>query len=171
VIHLVTGGARAGKSRWVLEQAEATAAPRITFVATAQALDEEMAERIARHRAERSPRWHTVEEPLALDGVLPAIGDRAAVVDCLTLWISNLLFSPRGDEPGWVESRIDALVAVFPKIRADTWLVTNEVGLGIVPNDPISRRYRDLLGRCNQRVAAAADHATFVVSGLPMRLK
>lgn len=169
MIHLVTGGARAGKSSFVLAQAEATAAPTIAFVATAEVGDDEMAERIERHRAERSARWHTVEEPLDLERLLPTLAHGAVVVDCLTLWVSNLMFHPRaGTDP---EARIDALVRALGRMTVPTWLVTNEVGLGIVPGDPISRRYRDLLGRCNQRVAAAADHVTFVVSGLPMTLK
>ncbi|MDP2311374.1 MAG: bifunctional adenosylcobinamide kinase/adenosylcobinamide-phosphate guanylyltransferase [Pseudomonadota bacterium] len=169
MIHLVTGGARAGKSGFVLAQAEATDAPSIAFVATAERGDDEMIERIARHQAERSPRWVTVEEPLDLERVLPSLPHAAIVVDCLTLWVSNLMFHPAaGDDP---ERRIDALVDALGRVRVPTWLVTNEVGLGIVPADPVSRRYRDLLGRCNQRVAAAADHVTFVVSGLPMKLK
>jgi adenosylcobinamide kinase/adenosylcobinamide-phosphate guanylyltransferase len=176
MIHLVTGGARAGKSRWALAQAEATPAAAIAFVATAQPLDAEMEDRILRHRAERSPRWITVEEPLALDTLLPALPQGAIVVDCLTLWVCNLLFADHGtadaaEVDARVEARVDALAAALAHVRVPTWLVTNEVGLGIVPGDPLSRRYRDLLGRCNQRVAAAADHVTFVVSGLPMHLK
>jgi len=177
MIHLVTGGARAGKSTFVLHRAEATGAAAIAFVATAEAGDEEMALRIDRHRAERSDRWVTFEEPLALDLLLPSLPHPAIVVDCLTLWISNLMFDPRavalgiGGEDAAIEASIDRLVAALGRVRAPVWLVTNEVGLGIVPGDPISRRYRDLLGRCNQRVAAAADHVTFVVAGLPMHLR
>ncbi|MES2641177.1 MAG: bifunctional adenosylcobinamide kinase/adenosylcobinamide-phosphate guanylyltransferase [Myxococcota bacterium] len=169
MIHLVTGGARAGKSSFVLAQAEATDAPTIAFVATAEVGDDEMAERIQRHQAERSARWHTVEEPLDLERLLPTLTHGAIVVDCLTLWVSNLMFHPKaGNDP---EARIEALVRALRRVTVPMWLVTNEVGLGIVPGDPISRRYRDLLGRCNQRVAASADHVTFVVSGLPMTLK
>lgn len=169
MIHLVTGGARAGKSRFVLMEAEATSASTIAFVATAEVGDDEMAERVERHRAERSARWHTIEEPLDLERLLPTISHDAIVVDCLTLWVSNLMFHPKaGDDP---EGRIDALVDALRRTTVPTWLVTNEVGLGIVPGDPLSRRYRDLLGRCNQRVAAAADRVTFVVSGIPMTLK
>lgn len=171
MIQLVTGGARAGKSRLVLEEAEATGAARIAFVATATAGDAEMAERIARHREERDARWVTHEEPLALDRLLPALTEEAIVVDCLTLWIANQLFAHAhaGDAP--VEAAIDGLVAALGRLRAPIWLVTNEVGLGIVPGDALSRRYRDLLGRCNQRVAARADRVTMAISGLPLRLK
>jgi adenosyl cobinamide kinase/adenosyl cobinamide phosphate guanylyltransferase len=177
MIHLVTGGARAGKSAFVLRQAEATGAASIAFVATAEAGDDEMAYRIARHREERSERWVTFEEPLALDRLLPTLPHPAIVVDCLTLWIANLMFDPRavalgiGGEDGAIEASIDRLVLALGRMEVPVWLVTNEVGLGIVPGDPISRRYRDLLGRCNQRVAAATDHVTFVVSGLPMTLR
>jgi adenosyl cobinamide kinase/adenosyl cobinamide phosphate guanylyltransferase len=171
MIHLVTGGARAGKSRLVLEEAEATGAPRIAFVATATAGDDEMAHRIARHREERGPRWITYEEPLALATLLPTLREQAVVVDCLTLWTANLLFAHEAEGDAPVEAAIDALVAALPRVGAPIWLVTNEVGLGIVPGDPLSRRYRDLLGRCNQRVAAAADRVTMAVSGLPLRLK
>lgn len=169
MIHLVTGGARAGKSSFVLAEAEATRADPIAFVATAHAGDDEMADRIARHKEERGPRWRTYEEALALDTLLPSLPHDAVVVDCLTLWVANLLFSDLDD--AGVAGAIDRLVAALDHVRADVWLVTNEVGLGIVPGDALSRRYRDLLGRCNQRVAARADRVTFVVSGLPMRLK
>ncbi len=171
MIHLVTGGARAGKSRLVLVEAEATSADRIAFVATARPDDEEMATRITRHQEERGARWVTHEEPLALDALLPTLEEGAIVVDCLTLWVANQLFAHEdaGDAP--VEAAIDRLVAVLARVRAPVWLVTNEVGLGIVPADALSRRYRDLLGRCNQRVAAVADRVTFVVAGLPLRVK
>ena len=171
MIHLVTGGARSGKSGWVVRQAEALDGP-LTFVATAEALDEDMTERIARHRLERSPRWSTHEEPRALATLLPTLGGAGVVVDCLTMWISNLLFANEaGGGDAAVEAEIDRLVGTLDAVRAPIWLVTNEVGLGIVPGDALSRRYRDLLGRCNQRVAARADHVTLLVSGLPLRLK
>ncbi len=170
MIHLVTGGARAGKSTWALAQAEASSAPTLAFVATAEALDDEMRERILRHRAERSSRWVTYEEPVALAALLPSLTEPAIVVDCLTLWVANLLISKDAvGEPA--EDRIDALVAALGRVRVPMWIVTNEVGLGIVPGDPLSRRYRDLLGRCNQRVAAVSDRVSFVVAGLPLTLK
>ena len=172
MIHLVTGGARSGKSTWVVGQAEAATEGPLTFVATAEALDEDMTARIERHRLDRSERWSTVEEPLGLAARLPALAGDAIVVDCLTMWISNLLFAleARGGDAA-VEAEIDTFVDALTRVRAPTWIVTNEVGLGIVPADALSRRYRDLLGRCNQRVAARADRVTMLVSGLPLRLK
>jgi adenosylcobinamide kinase/adenosylcobinamide-phosphate guanylyltransferase len=172
MIHLVTGGARAGKSTWALARAEETPAASLAFVATAKPLDDEMAERIRRHRAERSERWTTVEEPLALDVVLPRLRQGGIVVDCLTLWVANLMFREGSlGEDAAVEAQVDRLVDALREVRVPIWLVSNEVGLGIVPADALSRRYRDLLGRCNQRVAAAADHVTFVVAGLPLTVK
>lgn len=169
MIHLVTGGARSGKSTFALREAEGSAAPRIAFVATATAGDADMAERIARHQEERSARFQTVEEPLALAAVLSTLPHRARIVDCLTLWVANLLFADRTDAE--MHDAFDELARALIVSEGDTWVVTNEVGLGIVPADPLSRRYRDLLGRCNQRVAAAADRVTFLVAGLPLRVK
>lgn len=168
MIGLVTGGARAGKSRYVLGRAEAEAGP-LAFVATATPGDEEMRTRIVRHQAERGPRWRTFEAPLALPEALHEAAAHAptVVVDCLTLWVSNLLFHHEDDAA--VEAAIRALPASLPD--ATIWFVTNEVGLGIVPENALARRYRDLLGRCNQVVAAAADEVLFLVAGLPMRVK
>ena len=171
MIHLVTGGARAGKSTYVLQQAEATAARSIAFVATAEPMDAEMEDRIRRHQAERGPRWATIEEPIALERVLLEHPHEAAVVDCLTLWVANLIFHKEQLDDAAIDARIHGLVDALRRVRVPTWLVTNEVGLGIVPADPLSRRYRDHLGRCNQRVAAVAERVTFVVSGLPLALK
>lgn len=178
MIRLLTGGARAGKSSLALARAEALAPPDapIAFVATAQPIDDEMATRIARHRAERGPRWRTVEEPLALPERLPGLATEhpVVVVDCLTVWVANLLFS-RGGADGadedWLDGRTADLARALAGCAGDVLLVTNEVGLGIVPADALSRRYRDALGRCNQRVAAIAGQVTLVVSGLPLELR
>ena len=153
----------------LLDLAERTSAPSIAFVATATPGDQEMAERIARHRAERGPRYETVEEPLALARTLSTLPHATVVVDCLTLWIANQLFATDGDAP--VETAIAGLAAALRATDADVILVTNEVGLGIVPADALSRRYRDLLGRCNQRVAAVADRVTLLVAGIPLAVK
>lgn len=165
-VHLLTGGARSGKSREALRRAESVPGP-IDFVATAEAGDEEMAERIVRHRAERGPRYRTHEAPLALEAVLAGLPPGGAVVvDCLTLWCANLLFSGLDEEAMY--ARFAALPLALAATGRPTLVVTNEVGLGIVPGDPLSRRYRDLLGRLNQEVAVRADGVVFMVAGLPM---
>lgn len=180
MITLVTGGARAGKSRWVLDDAlgHIPAPAPLAFLATAQALDDEMRARIDAHKAERGPRFFTVEEPLRVPEALLALAGPGVatppggiLVDCLTLWVSNLLFSAPPHDDDSLLAQADALAAVLPKLTAPVWLVSNEVGLGIVPMDPLTRRYRDALGRCNQRVAAVADRVAFVVAGYPLWVK
>jgi len=165
---LVLGGARSGKSahaeRLVLgEGAEPV------YVATAEAHDAEMAERIARHRADRAGRgWTTVEEPLDLAGVIgrEARPGRAILVDCLTLWLSNLMLA--GEPP---EARQAELLRVLAGVGCPIVLVSNEVGLGLVPETPLGRAFRDAQGRLNQAVAARADRVFFVAAGLPLTLK
>ena len=166
-IDFVIGGARSGKTRLALERAEASGLAPV-MVATATAGDAEMADRIARHRAERGPAWSTVEETIDLAGVFrrAAAPDRVLVVDCLTLWLSNVMFADRD-----VEADIATLVAALGEARGPVILVSNEVGLGIVPGDALSRRFRDHQGRLNQKVAAAADRVTFVAAGLPLIMK
>jgi adenosylcobinamide kinase/adenosylcobinamide-phosphate guanylyltransferase len=163
---LVLGGARSGKSRHALGLAEAIGPARV-LVATAEAGDAEMAERIARHRAERGPGWRVVEAPLelaaALDGIRPA---DVAVVDCLTLWLSNLLLA--GRDP---EREADALLAALARAPRPVVLVSNEVGLGLVPETPLGRAFRDAQGRLNQRVAAAVDAVDFIAAGIALALK
>ncbi len=144
---LVGGGVRSGKSALALRLARARAAE-VTFVATAQAFDDEMAARIARHRAERDAAFHTVEEPLDLPGVL--LRERGVVlVDCLTLWLSNLLC--RGDTDAEVEGAFDRLESALAGRGAAAILVSNEVGLGIVPESAVARRFRDLAGTLHRR--------------------
>jgi len=161
---LILGGARSGKTSLALRAAEATGR-RPVMIATAEALDEEMAERIARHRAERGPLWRTLEAPLDLPAALETIGaDEAAVVDCLTLWVSNMMHADRD------------VVAETPRLIAalagrEVWLVSNEVGLGVVPDHALARRFRDVAGRLNQALAAAADRVVFVAAGLSLTLK
>lgn len=164
---LVLGGARSGKSRYAQQRAEALAGDRV-FVATAQALDTEMAERIARHRSDRGDRWRTIEAPLALAPVIAAeaSADRVLLVDCLTLWVSNLLLADRAVEPAVAE-----LLAALAAARGPVILVANEVGLGIVPDNALARRFRDAAGWVNQAVAAAADEVQFLAAGLPLTLK
>jgi len=135
------------------------------LIATAEALDEEMAARIARHRAERGDRWRTIEAPLALAEALAQVGPQeTAVVDCLTLWVSNLMHAGRD-----IGTQTDGLLAALR--GRDALLVANEVGLGIVPDNALARRFRDEAGRLNQRVAAVADRVAFLAAGLPLWLK
>lgn len=161
-ITLILGGARSGKSARAL----ALAAPPRAFIATAEAGDGEMAERIARHKAERGEDWALIEAPLDLPAALSEAGGRTALVDCLTLWLSNLMAA--GREP---EAETARLIAALRAAQAPVILVSNEIGLGLVPMEPLSRRFRDEQGRLNQRIAAAADRVEFVAAGLPIRLK
>ena len=167
---LVLGGARSGKSAFAQTAAEARAAEigrRPVMVATAQAFDAEMAERIARHRDDRGAAWTTLEAPLDIAGALDALGpDDVVVVDCLTLWLSNLMLDERDLAAAAAE-----LVAVAARFEGALWLVSNEVGFGIVPDKALARRFRDEAGRLHQALAQAADAVTLVVAGLTLRLK
>jgi len=162
----VLGGARSGKSRYAQARAEATGL-RPIFIATAQAFDDEMHDRIARHRADRGSDWATAEAPLDLPGTLAAHAapDAVLLVDCLTLWTSNLMLADR-DIPG----ATDALIAAVAAAAGPVILVANEVGWGIVPDNALARRFRDEAGRLNQAVAAAVTEVQLVVAGLPLRL-
>ncbi len=174
---LILGGARSGKSAYALAQTETAAGP-VLFVATAEPLDEEMRERIARHRAERPPAWRTLEAPRnageAIRGAAQGAG--VIVVDCLTLLISNALLSigdsvdERSAEAA-TEREVEGILAASKESDAAWIVVSNEVGLGVVPPTPLGRAFRDALGRANQRVAAAADHVVLLVAGIAMRVK
>lgn len=160
---LLIGGARAGKSDLAMSLASKRGGP-VAFVATARASDEEMAERIRQHRADRPSEWTTIEEPLDLEGALGRAGDGAtAIVDCLTLWVSNLLEDGCDDEE--VVARAERAAERARDRSGATIAVTNEVGSGIVPMHPLSRRYRDLLGRVNAIWASRASRAVLVVAG------
>lgn len=167
---LVTGGGRSGKSRYALQRADRY--QRKGFVATAEAFDEEMRLRIDKHRAERADRFLTVEAPLALAEAINSLAGSAeiAVVDCLTVWLGNLMHRD-GDFSGQTPPELEQLLELLAAPPLDVILVTNEVGLGIIPGDPLSRSYRDLAGIMNQRVAAIAGEVVMVVCGLPMMLK
>jgi adenosyl cobinamide kinase/adenosyl cobinamide phosphate guanylyltransferase len=164
-VTLVLGGARSGKSRYA-ESLMAALPPPWIYVATAEAGDAEMAERIAAHRARRGPSWRTVEALANLDRVLADHRSEPVLVDCLTLWLSKLLLDDGAleDEIARVEKSL--LLATAPKV-----LVSNEVGGGIVPEHPLGRRFRDLQGVLNQRVAALADRVVLMVAGLPLIVK
>ncbi len=166
-ISFFIGGARSGKSR--LAQAAAEALPgRLIYIATAQPLDTEMADRIAYHRADRGARWDTIESPIDLPGVLPQQSrpDTVVLVDCLTLWLSNLVC---GDYD--VAAAVAALHDGLASCAGSVILVSNEVGLGIVPDNALARRFRDDAGRLNQSIAAIANTVIFAAAGLALRLK
>jgi adenosylcobinamide kinase/adenosylcobinamide-phosphate guanylyltransferase len=164
---LVLGGARSGKSRYAEALLAAHDGAR-TYIATAEARDGEMAKRIAAHRARRGPGWRTVEEPLDLVAALEAHcrPTGAVLVDCLTLWLSNLMAASRD-----IAAETAGLAAALGKLPGQVVLVSNEVGLGIVPDNELARDFRDQAGRLNQAVAEAVDEAVFVAAGLPLRLK
>jgi adenosyl cobinamide kinase/adenosyl cobinamide phosphate guanylyltransferase len=164
---VLTGGARAGKSALALAYASRWDGP-VAFVATAEARDEEMAARIARHRAERRVDWLTLEEPLELRETLEGLGNRLAIVDCLTLWVANLL--ERGDGEQAILEEAAGAAATAADRGAPTIVVTNEVGLGIVPETPLGRAYRDLLGSVNRAFVERAEEALLVVAGRALRL-
>jgi len=164
---LVLGGARSGKSRHAEQLVTATGLARV-YIATAEARDDEMTERVRLHRSRRGEGWRTVEEPLALAARLEreASPAHAVLVDCLTLWISNLMFSAAE-----IEAEVEALAAKLPALPGTVCVVSNEVGLGIVPDNALARRFRDLAGLANQRLAQACGEVVFVAAGLPLRLK
>jgi adenosylcobinamide kinase/adenosylcobinamide-phosphate guanylyltransferase len=166
-IVLITGGARSGKSRYAEERARRTGA-RLLYVATAEAGDDEMARRIDEHRKRRGEQWITVEEPVEIGRRLLEQRGKidAAVVDCVTLWISNLLLR-NGD----AEREIEALADTLTRLDYDTFFVTNEVGAGIVPDNALARRFRDLVGWTNQRLAQVADEVVLMIAGLAMNVK
>ncbi len=167
---LVLGGARSGKSRYAQLAAEAHARRQgvtPTFIATATPGDGEMAARIRRHQADRGERWRTLEAPLALAEMLARLeSEDVAVVDCLTLWLSNSMAEDDGHT-----ARAEAIVPALSACRARLWLVSNEVGWGIVPDNALARRFRDEAGHLHQVIASVADEAVLVVAGLPVVLK
>lgn len=168
---LITGGTRSGKSDYAQRLAEAHDGS-LLYVATATVADSEMAARVARHRQARGARWNVLEEPLDLCTRLPeaASGQGAVLLDCVTLWITNLLFANQ-EEPAAVKAEIRRFLLLLSHIEAPVYLVTNEVGGGIVPENRLARLFRDLAGEVNQELAAAASSVWLVVSGLPLRLK
>lgn len=178
--HLVIGGARSGKTRHALDLGAAIAGQlcaSVVYVATAEPGDTEMAERIARHRAERPRDWRTIEAPRelarALSGVAP---DTVIVIDCLTLWLSNALLQdfsearPRDELPCWI-AECDALVRFLRDFSGAIVMVSNEVGSGIVPASALARRFQDEQGRLNQLLAALCEHVTWVVAGIAVPIK
>lgn len=174
-IIFITGGARSGKSSFAEKRAREFGAP-LCYLATAQTLDREMDERVKRHRERRGFEWSTIEEPVCLSQALAGCDGRfqAILVDCLTLWLSNLLFKYEnaGEQ---IEERINEdlqrLKSTLRGMVTPVVLVSNEVGMGIVPDNALARLFRDIAGSANQTLAGAADEVHAVISGIPLRLK
>lgn len=166
--HLVIGGARSGKSHFAQAMAEAHPG-NVCLIVTAEIFDAEMAERVARHRAERPAHWQVIEAPQTLpEAIASACSDgRFVLVDCLTLWLSNVLCT----QPERLDARIGDLCHAIAGAAGALVLVSNEVGWSIVPENPLARRFRDEQGRLNQRVAALVEEVTLVAAGLPLKLK
>lgn len=165
---LITGGIRSGKSAFA--ESLFKGAPKVVYAATAIAADEEMAARIAAHKARRPPSWETIEEPVDLAGVARTVpADVPLLVDCLGVWVSNLLSA--GIPEAEINKRVDELLQVLAGREETTVAVTNEVGMGIVPSYPLGRVYRDVLGRVNQQAATAADSVYLLICGIPITLK
>ena len=169
-IYFITGGARSGKSAYAEKLAHGLAGKR-AYIATAQALDAEMAAKIAKHRKDRGDAWDTYEEPLAVAELLRKLSTRyqVALLDCLTLWLSNVMAHTDGD--GAVLSRVEGLVQAITGFGGMCIVVSNEVGLGIVPDNPLARKFRDFAGMLNQKVAQAADEVYFTAAGIPLKIK
>ncbi|HJO93047.1 MAG TPA: bifunctional adenosylcobinamide kinase/adenosylcobinamide-phosphate guanylyltransferase [Victivallales bacterium] len=169
MIYLLTGGVRSGKSSYALVLAQKAVRP--FYIATAWAGDGEMEERIKNHKAERGECWTTIEETITLDqAITQAIssGSDCIVIDCITMWVSNLLMGDKIDIQLQVNNFIDELERIN---KTDIIMVTNEVGLGIVPDNELSRKYRDLLGFTNQKLAKVAEKVIFMISGILMEIK
>ncbi len=164
----VTGGARSGKSSFAERRAGELGGERVTYLATAQAFDAEMQDRIGRHRADRPAGWDTREEPISVAPILEGL-QGVVLLDCLSLWVSNLTL--RGDSESDILRAAAELIFAQQRRGGTLIVVSNEVGLGIVPDNALARRYRDSLGRVNQAFAAASDEAWLLVSGLSVRLK
>ena len=177
--HLILGGARSGKTNHAITLAASLAAARrlpVVYVATAEALDNEMRERIARHRAERPQSWQTIEAPHALAATLSVQPPAILLVDCLTLWLSNALLldfdeaQPNAAVPRW-DDECSALLSWLSEYRGAALFVSNEVGSGIVPASALGRRFQDEQGRLNQQLAALCESVTLVVAGIAMAIK
>nr|HID58495.1 bifunctional adenosylcobinamide kinase/adenosylcobinamide-phosphate guanylyltransferase [Desulfobacterales bacterium] len=169
-ILLVTGGCRSGKSRFALEYANKNYENKV-YIATCEAKDKEMQERIRRHQQDRGPDWKTVEEPIALSGAVNLYKFKAQIIliDCLTFWVSNLLM--KGEDEKLIMQRLEELTDAIQERECTTVLVSNEVGAGIVPVNPLARQFRDIIGSVNQRIAAIADDVVWMVAGIPVFIK
>lgn len=182
---LITGGARSGKSSFAMAEASKIDGKK-AYIATAEALDEEMQLRIENHKRQRGDDWITYEEPLKIDGVLKDIGDKYSVIviDCLTLWLSNLLIRTNNTEyrTQTIETEIEKFLDVLNCFKDSParylgsgfcclFIVSNEVGMGIVPENELARQFRDMAGILNQKIAEIADEVYMVVAGIPVKIK
>jgi adenosylcobinamide kinase/adenosylcobinamide-phosphate guanylyltransferase len=169
---LILGGARSGKSSFAQHLAK-TVGDNVLFVATAEAGDDEMTKRIARHKASRPATWRSIEEPLELASVLKTetVSADVVIVDCLTLWLNNLLLREGDVSEEEVLGQVDTLIDVYEKGAASYILVSGEVGLGLVPPYPLGRTYRDIMGWMNQKLARRADKVFLMLAGIPLELK
>lgn len=170
-IAFILGGARSGKSQYALNLAGEHKAGRVFFIATASAGDKEMRLRIARHKINRPRGWRTIEEPRSLIGALKRVpkNARIVIIDCLTLLITNLMLDGHSDS--FIEKEIKSGFKLLKKIGCDSIVVSNEVGLGIVPENSLARRFRDVAGRVNQSAALMSDEAYFMFAGLSVKMK
>jgi len=166
----ITGGCRSGKSRFALNYANQHFSKKI-YLATCEALDEEMARRVEDHKKIRGPEWQTIEESVAIVDKIRQYGDKVEVIllDCITLWLSNLLLKWENDLR--VMEEVDRLIKIIKESQTSLIIISNEVGMGIVPAEPLGRRFRDLSGIINQKIAEVADTVICMVSGIPMFLK
>lgn len=166
----ITGGCRSGKSGFALDYANQHFSKKI-FLATCEVLDDEMDRRISQHKKLRGPEWQTIEEPVGIvERIRQDQGEGSVIVlDCLTLWLSNLLL--RGDDDQEITHEVDRLIDAVRQSNHSLIIVSNEVGMGIVPADPLGRRFRDLSGMANQKIARAMETVVFMVSGIPVFLK
>ncbi len=167
---LITGGCRSGKSRFALNYANQHFSRKL-YLATCEVLDEEMAQRIEHHKKMRGPEWQTIEESAAIVDKIRQYGDKVEVIllDCITLWLSNLLMKWNSDSR--IMDEADRFIDVIKQSQTSLIIVSNEVGMGIVPAEPLGRRFRDLSGIINQKIAEVADTVIYMVSGIPMFLK
>jgi len=170
-ITLIIGGCKSGKSRYALEAANQITGARKVFIATSVPFDDEMKERIERHREERGNEWRTVDAPLELaDAIKSHHGENCVIlVDCLTLWINNLLMESQNEKD--IGSKFSELIKTLENVDCPIYLVSNEVGAGIVPENPLARKFRDLAGVVNQTVASAADNVVWMVAGIAVQIK
>lgn len=172
---LVTGGVRSGKSSWALQQGNLLSASEKVFIATAEPFDQEMCKRIADHRLERGENWKTVEAPLRPGDAVRGVGnDSVVIIDCCTVWIGNVWHKSSGNEDSMNAAAEDLLSAVREwrqRSHGALFVVSNEVGWGIVPPDPQTRRYRDIIGKLNQRFAREADEVYLCVAGIAVPIK